>query len=214
MDNNTEIRNNNMEEQNLAVVHDSDDEEKIRSLDIQSRPLPPLPTEEPGEPDDEAPEPAYESIQEGEVSYETVFHQRSISDHILNAGRTTEDEEKIKKSNSDRKERRIPRAASTNHDYEDDIPIIPEKKLSNVSKEARHYSCSTPSIHDDKLEPIVVRNRSTTTESSAGEEDIKTNRPRLVTSSEVGTIKLRDPSYFEPQKHRLVLIFLRVSSFS
>uniref|UniRef100_A0A914PLY5 Uncharacterized protein n=1 Tax=Panagrolaimus davidi TaxID=227884 RepID=A0A914PLY5_9BILA len=64
----------------------------ILENNIQSRPLPPIPNnadEEqiPEEPEDSAPEfeipePEYACV-DGDVGYETIHHQRSISDHLL-----------------------------------------------------------------------------------------------------------------------------------
>ena len=173
---------------------------KSHSLDNQSRPLPPLPLNIPAEPDDEAPEPIYESIDQ-EPSYEAVYHQRSISDHILSI-RKNSDEDKLRKSNSDRVERHLNRSGSAAVDKDREELILPEKKISNAGK----MSNSTPSI--GPKEEKDGRVRSITTDSTAIEDGKEKSRPKLTSSPDIENVTVR--SYFnslsEP-KTRLVFIF-------
>ncbi|KAE9551103.1 hypothetical protein FO519_005681 [Halicephalobus sp. NKZ332] len=170
---------------------------KAHSMDIQSRPLPPTPLDAPPEPDYEAPEPAYESIDDDQDhSYEAVYHQRSVSDHVLSIRKNSE-EERIRKSNSDRTERRLARAGSAAAEKLNQDETL-EKKISNAGK----ISNSHPNIgvQDEK----DGRNRSVTTDSTVVESrSDKNSRPRLIKSPEAVDVKMRThhPSISE-QKQR------------
>lgn len=143
--------------------------------DIQSRPLPPLPggSATPEEPEDEAPdadipEPEYACV-DGDLPSGIVYHQRSISDHVLSYRQRLDEEvcgitktnrtlsfqasaTELKKSNSDRSERRSGRRKTT-HDS--------TTSTSEPQEHQRAISCSTPSITspDDDTDE---RKRSTT----------------------------------------------------
>ena len=177
---------------------------KSYSLDIQTRPLPPIPLDAPAEPDYEAPEPAYESIDnDHEPSYEVVHHQRSVSDHVLSI-RKNSDEDKIRKSNSDSGERHVVRSGSTVADKKQEEAILPEKKISCASK----MSNSTPSI-GPKEDTKDVRARSITTDSTTVEDEKVKSRPQLAKSPNIENIRNR--SHFNSvseQRQRLVLFFV------
>lgn len=168
-----------------------------KEKDIQSRPLPPTPSISFEEPEDIAPETVYSTIDEEKCSTETVFHQRSVSDQVLNPKKNNFDDDKIRKTNSDRTERRSAKMV------ENDEEMV--NKLSNTGKETRNLSCSTPIINNG--EETGKRKRSETTDSVTTPENVgcdEIRRPRLTTSSGEGTLKLRDPSFLNNEHKRLV----------
>uniref|UniRef100_A0AC34F2E4 Uncharacterized protein n=1 Tax=Panagrolaimus sp. ES5 TaxID=591445 RepID=A0AC34F2E4_9BILA len=193
---------------------------KSLETNIQSRPLPPLPSnyeseDIPDEPEDMAPElemipePEYAYV-DGDEGYEAIHHQRSISDHVLSYSQHQIDEKMktadfLKKSNSDRSERKSIRKKPTNLSIEQYPPSSEEeehRKLSDISEHRKTISCSTPSFllpsindkHDNNNDDETDdgRKRSITTDSIQSPPP-PSYTSSLATSSSMSTLKQSIP---------------------
>uniref|UniRef100_A0AC35FXS2 Uncharacterized protein n=1 Tax=Panagrolaimus sp. PS1159 TaxID=55785 RepID=A0AC35FXS2_9BILA len=178
---------------------ESKNNNNILENNIQSRPLPPIPNtadedQIPEEPEDSAPEfeipePEYACV-DGDIGYETIHHQRSISDHVLSYNQIDEKMKTIdflKKSNSDRSERRSTRKKPTQH-LSEQLQSSEEdehRKLSDISEHRKTYSCSTPSF---LLQPSIDIN-----EGGGNDDEIDDGRKRSITTDSISSPPPKQP---------------------